>query len=37
MVNYDFGNYDGAYKDSGDAMKKSLLTNVFYIDLRFSF
>jgi hypothetical protein len=37
MVNYDFGNYDGAYKDSGDPDKKSRLTNVFYIDLKWSF
>jgi hypothetical protein len=37
MINYDFGNYDGAYKDKGDADKKSLLTNVFYLDVKFSF
>jgi hypothetical protein len=37
MINYDFGNYDGAYQDSGDAAKKSLFTNVFYVDLKFSF
>jgi len=32
MVNYDFANYSGAYGD-----KKSLLTNVFYVDMKFSF
>ena len=37
MINYDMAAKDGAYKDSGDANKKSLLTNVFYIDLKFSF
>jgi len=37
MINIDFGNYDGAYIDSGDANKRSRLTNVFYIDVRFSF
>jgi len=37
MINYDFANYDGAYKDSGDANKKSLFTNVFYVDVKFSF
>ena len=37
MINYDFGNYDGAYKDSGDANKKSRLSNVFYVDAKWSF
>jgi len=37
MINIDSGNYEGAYKDSGDDKKKSRLTNVFYIDLKFSF
>jgi len=37
MINIDFGNFDGAYKDSDDAKKKSLFTNVFYIDVKFSF
>jgi hypothetical protein len=37
VINMDFGNFDGAYKDSGDANKKSLLTNVFYVDVKFSF
>jgi hypothetical protein len=37
VINIDFGNFDGAYKDSGDPNKKSLLTNVFYVDVKFSF
>jgi hypothetical protein len=37
MINIDFGNFDGAYKDSDDAKKKSLFTNVFYVDVKFSF
>jgi len=37
MINIDSGNFDGAYKDSGDVNKKSLFTNVFYIDAKFSF
>jgi len=37
MINYDMATKDGAYKDSGDAKKNSLLTNVFYIDVKFSF
>jgi len=37
IINYDFANFNGAYKDSGDANKKSLLTNVFYVDMKFSF
>jgi len=37
MINYDFANFNGAYKDSGDANKKSLFTNVFYVDVKFSF
>jgi len=37
IINYDFANFDGAYADKNDAKKKSLLTNVFYVDLKFSF
>jgi len=37
LINYDFANFDGAYGDSGDAAKKSLLSNVFYVDFRWSF
>ena len=37
IINYDFGNYDGAYKDSGNKDKRSLLTNAFYVDVKFSF
>jgi len=37
IINYDFGNFDGAYKDKGDASKKTLLTNAFYVDVKFSF
>jgi len=37
MINIDFGNFDGAYADKGDLKKKSLFTNVFYIDFKFSF
>ena len=32
MINYDFGNYDNAYGD-----EKARLTNVFYVDMKFSF
>ena len=37
MINIDFGNWNGAYADSGDADKKSRFTNVFYVDVKFSF
>jgi hypothetical protein len=37
IVNFDFANVNGAYKTVDDANKKSRLTNVFYIDLKFSF
>ncbi|MCL2270063.1 MAG: hypothetical protein FWC24_01840 [Treponema sp.] len=37
MFNYDFGNFDGAYSDSEDLKKRSRISNVFYIDLRWSF
>jgi len=37
MFNYDYGNYDAAYGDSGDLKKRSRISNVFYIDLRWSF
>jgi len=37
MINYDMSTKDGAYADKGDAKKKSLLTNVFYVDVKFSF
>jgi hypothetical protein len=37
MINIDFAVKNGAYDDSGDADKKSLFTNVFYIDVKFSF
>jgi hypothetical protein len=37
MINIDMGNWDGAYADKGDANKKSLFTNVFYVDVKFSF
>jgi hypothetical protein len=37
MINYDMAVKDGAYKDSGDAKKNSLFSNVFYIDMKFSF
>jgi hypothetical protein len=37
MINYDMATKDGAYKTSGDANKKSLFSNVFYVDLKFSF
>jgi len=37
IINYDMGNFDGAYKDSGNADKKSLLSNAFYVDVKFSF
>jgi hypothetical protein len=37
MINIDSSNLDGAYKDSGDANKSSLFSNVFYIDFKWSF
>jgi len=37
MINLDMGNFDGAYSDSKDAKKRSRLTNVFYVDVKFSF
>jgi len=37
MINFDFGNYVGAYRVKDDANKKSRFTNVFYIDVKFSF
>ena len=37
MFNYDFGNYDAAYGDSGDLKKRTRISNVSYIDLRWSF
>jgi hypothetical protein len=37
MINYDMSTKDGAYQDSGDANKNSLFTNVFYVDVKFSF
>jgi hypothetical protein len=35
--NIDSADFDGAYKDAGDAQKKSRLSNVFYVDLKWSF
>jgi len=37
MINYDMAAKDGAYKDSGNADKKTLFSNVFYVDLKWSF
>jgi hypothetical protein len=37
MINLDFAAKDGIYKDSGDASKNSLFSNVFYVDVKFSF
>jgi hypothetical protein len=37
VINIDFCNVDGAYADSGDANKKSQLSNVVYVDLKWSF
>ena len=37
MFNYDFGNYDAAYGDSADLKKRERISNVFYIDLKWSF
>jgi hypothetical protein len=36
-INFDGANFDGAYKDSGDENKKSRLSNVFYVDFRWTF
>jgi len=36
MFNYDFGNWDGAYGDSDNPKKRTRISNVFYIDLRWS-
>lgn len=37
MFNYDFANYDGAYGDSGDPAKRTMISNVFYIDYIWNF
>ena len=37
MFNYDFGSWDGAYGDSGSPNKNFLISNVIYIDLKWSF
>ena len=37
MFNYDFGNFNSAYGNSDDPQKKYLVSNVFYIDFRWSF
>jgi len=37
IINYDMATKDGAYKDSGDANKNSLFSNVFYVDMKISF
>jgi hypothetical protein len=37
MMNFDSATKDGAYKDEGDDKKNSLFTNVFYVDVKFSF
>ena len=37
MFNYDFGNFNNAYGDSSDPQKDYLISNVFYIDLRWTF
>jgi len=37
MINIDFAAKDGSYSDSGNADKKSLFSNVFYLDVKFSF
>ena len=37
IFNYDFANYDGAYGDSGDPKKRSLISNVVYIDYKWTF
>jgi len=37
MINYDTATKDGAYQTKDDPNKNSLFTNVFYIDIKFSF
>jgi hypothetical protein len=37
LFNYDFGNFDGAYGNSADFNKRELISNVFYIDFKWSF
>jgi len=37
MINYDMATKDGAYQTKSDANKNTLFTNVFYVDLKFSF
>jgi len=38
IINYDMSTKEGAYKGTtGDQKKSSLFTNVFYVDLKFSF
>jgi len=37
MINYDMSTKEGAYKTSDDINKNTLFTNVFYVDLKFSF
>ena len=37
IINYDSSEKSGAYADSGDAGKKSLISNVFYVDIKWSF
>ena len=37
MFNYDFGNWNGAYGDSGSPDKSFLISNVIYIDLKWNF
>ena len=37
MINLDSTNFDASYADSGDAKKKDRFTNVFYVDVKWSF
>ena len=37
MFNYEFSNFDGAYGDSSDPGKRSLISNVFYLDFTWAF
>jgi len=37
IFNYDFGNFNNAYGDSGNPQKRFLLSNVLYIDFRLNF
>jgi len=37
MINYDMAVKEGAYKTKSDLKRNSLFTNVFYVDLKFSF